>query len=141
MPDNTKNSMPFADKVSGPCHSFRARITTAITNKITMVLRKVARSEFISDTPTLPKIAVSAAKNADPIANMRQSKLIRSVDTDHDIRCLDDRVDFGAGLQPELVGRYLGDDQYHLDTRREFHDDFAVDRSGSDDLDGSGKNI
>src|SRR6202011_2665034 len=135
MPDNTKNSTPFPDRVSGRCHSFRAQISTAVTNKITMVLKKVARSEFISDTPILPKIAVRAAKNADPIANMRQSKFIRSVDTDHDIRCFDDRVDFGAGLQPELVGRYLGDNRHNLDTRCEFHDDFAVARPRGDGLD------
>src|ERR1700736_564630 len=141
MPDKTRNSTPLGDRLSGRCHSCRAQRISAVTNKITMVRRKVARSEFISDTPTLPKIAVRAAKNADPIANTRQSTFILSVDTDHHVRRLDDGVDFGARLQPELFGRGLGDDRYNLDTRREFHDDFAVDRSGRGGLDGGGKNI
>jgi hypothetical protein len=37
----------------------------------------VARFELISATPILPKMAVSAAKTADPNANNRQSKFMR----------------------------------------------------------------
>src|ERR1700742_1101490 len=48
---------------------------------MTTVLYKVARSELISATPILPKIAVKAANTADPSANIRQSKLMRRLCT------------------------------------------------------------
>src|ERR1700736_3374409 len=115
MPDKTRNSTPLGDRLSGRCHSCRAQISSAVTNKMTMVLGNVARSEFISDTPTLPKIAGRAAKNADPIANARQSRFMRSVAPDHYIRGFDDRVNLGSRLQSELIGRYLGDNRYNLD--------------------------
>src|SRR5580700_6501516 len=114
--------MPLAERLSGRCHSCRAQISSAVTARMTMVLRKVARSEFISDTPTLPKIAVSAAKNAEPMAKARQSPFMPcSVDTDHHIRCLDDGIDLGAGFQAEFFRGQLGDDGDHLDTRRQLH--------------------
>ena len=44
----------------------------AVTNKMTRVRIKVARLLFIPSTPSLPKIAVSPAKNAEPIAKNTQ---------------------------------------------------------------------
>jgi hypothetical protein len=68
MPERIKNRTPFADKASGRCHSFRAHRMSAATIKMMMVRKNVARSELISDTATLPKIAVRAANNADSCA-------------------------------------------------------------------------
>ena len=50
---------------SGACHwPVTLTMPTSVT-KITTIRMSVARSALIAETPTLPKIAVSAAKAAD----------------------------------------------------------------------------
>ncbi len=58
--------------VSGFLHSPLSETIPADTIKITIVRINVARFDGISDTPIFPKIAVSAAKNAEPSAKISQ---------------------------------------------------------------------
>src|SRR3546814_2767825 len=53
-----------SDLLTG-CHGPVAMRITASASRITMVRTKVAKSELTFSTPTLAKIAVSAAKAAD----------------------------------------------------------------------------
>ena len=77
-------------------------------SKITSVLRNVAKSELISETPILPQIAVNAAKIADANANTLQSALIgRSVDPAHEVRSFDDGIDFCSRHESEPFRRLL----------------------------------
>src|SRR5208337_2923981 len=106
MPDSTRKRTPCMDSLAGRCHSSRAQTIAAATSKTTMVRKNVARSELISDTATLPKIAVSAAKKADPTAYVRQSGLM----SDHRQRprfaarkCCIEARDF-RGAQPQCAG-------------------------------------
>jgi len=66
------NVAPASEIPPDPCHSFRAVTTMAVSSRITTVRRNVARSELTSATPSLPKMAVRAAKNADPTASTFQ---------------------------------------------------------------------
>src|SRR5579863_5233687 len=110
--------MPLVDRVPGGCHSCRADTSSAAIMRITSVLRNVARSELISETPTLPNTAVSAAKNADATANTRQSKFmaVRSSMPIHDSfgaleQLRRDALPGGRGIFIHLFGPRCPDDR------------------------------
>src|SRR5476651_1717448 len=69
MPDRTSIKTPRRERRFRGSHSRRKEMMPAETKRITTVRINVARFELISETPTLPKMAVSAAKAAEPRAN------------------------------------------------------------------------
>src|SRR5258706_16398858 len=66
-----RNDIGF-NVVSGQSHSRRRLTIPIVINKMTTVLISVARLEFMPLTPSLPRMAVKPAKNADPNENNAQ---------------------------------------------------------------------
>src|SRR6266852_2984787 len=69
MPERHNINTPRPESLLSGSHSPRQVMTSALTAMITTVRIRVARFELISETPSLPRIAVSPAKNAEPNAN------------------------------------------------------------------------
>src|SRR5205807_1001825 len=65
-----------ADTDAGDCQWPVAKSSPIVTNRITIVRMKVAKSELTFSTPTFAKIAVSAAKPAESNAQTCQDQML-----------------------------------------------------------------
>jgi len=72
-PERIRKVRALVSSDSGVCHSFLIVSNAAVTSKITTVRMNVARLELMEVTPIFPKIAVRAAKIAEPSAKSLQS--------------------------------------------------------------------
>lgn len=78
-PERTRKTHVLALRLVGLCHSPRMPTMASVTAKMMTVRINVAMFELTCATPSLPNIAVSAAKNAEPSAKSCQLRSITIV--------------------------------------------------------------